>query len=78
MFCGLNVLESLRVIYERMVLFLLTNVAVCDCKYFIDLQNVGSDDLNSAALRFLPNTIRNRRPASEREVETHVLYSASR
>ncbi|XP_039677614.1 uncharacterized protein LOC120572382 [Perca fluviatilis] len=41
-------------------------------------KNVGSDDLNSAALRFLPNTIRNRRPASEREVETQVLYSASR
>ncbi|XP_039677626.1 T-cell surface glycoprotein CD8 beta chain-like [Perca fluviatilis] len=41
-------------------------------------ENVGSDDLNSAALRFLPNTIRNRRPASEREVETQVLYSASR
>ncbi|XP_028461971.1 uncharacterized protein LOC114573932 [Perca flavescens] len=41
-------------------------------------KNVGSDHLNSAALRFLPNTIRNRRPASEREVETQVLYSASR
>ncbi|XP_031175001.1 uncharacterized protein LOC116064084 isoform X2 [Sander lucioperca] len=41
-------------------------------------KNVDSDDLNSAALRFLPNTTRNRRPASEREVETQVLYSASR
>uniref|UniRef100_A0A8C9X8S0 Immunoglobulin domain-containing protein n=1 Tax=Sander lucioperca TaxID=283035 RepID=A0A8C9X8S0_SANLU len=38
--------------------------------------NVDSDDLNSAALRFLPNTTRNRRSASEREVETQVLYSA--
>uniref|UniRef100_A0A8D0AJR9 Immunoglobulin domain-containing protein n=1 Tax=Sander lucioperca TaxID=283035 RepID=A0A8D0AJR9_SANLU len=51
---------------------------ICDTKYFIDLQNVDSDDLNSAALRFLPNTTRNRRSASEREVETQVLYSASR
>ncbi|XP_035849983.1 uncharacterized protein LOC116042321 [Sander lucioperca] len=41
-------------------------------------KNVDSDDLNSAALRFLPNTTRNRRSASEREVETQVLYSASR
>ncbi|XP_031175010.1 uncharacterized protein LOC116064091 [Sander lucioperca] len=41
-------------------------------------ENVDSDDLNSAALRFLPKTTRNRRPASEREVETQVLYSASR
>uniref|UniRef100_A0A8D0AJ91 Ig-like domain-containing protein n=1 Tax=Sander lucioperca TaxID=283035 RepID=A0A8D0AJ91_SANLU len=40
--------------------------------------NVDSDDLNSAALRFLPNTTRIRRSASEREVETQVLYSASR
>ncbi|XP_032400121.1 uncharacterized protein LOC116707075 isoform X4 [Etheostoma spectabile] len=41
-------------------------------------KTVGSDDLNSAALTFLPHTIRNRRPASEREVETQVLYRASR
>ncbi|XP_035849980.1 uncharacterized protein LOC116042318 isoform X2 [Sander lucioperca] len=38
-------------------------------------ENVDSDDLNSAALRFLPNTTRIRRSASEREVETQVLYS---
>ncbi|XP_074479967.1 uncharacterized protein LOC141760793 [Sebastes fasciatus] len=44
-----------------------------------DLQfNLGSDELNSAALSFLPETIRNRRPASEREVETRVVYAASR
>ncbi|XP_037614622.1 uncharacterized protein LOC119481591 [Sebastes umbrosus] len=44
-----------------------------------DLQfNLGSDELNSAALRFLPETMRNRRPASEREVETRVVYAASR
>ncbi|XP_037614616.1 uncharacterized protein LOC119481583 [Sebastes umbrosus] len=41
-------------------------------------KNLGSDELNSAALRFLPETIRNRRPASEREVETRVVYAASR
>ncbi|XP_071334057.1 uncharacterized protein [Trachinotus anak] len=41
-------------------------------------KNLGSDDLNSAALRLLSKTIRNRRPASEREVETHVIYNAAR
>uniref|UniRef100_A0A3B4V4K9 Immunoglobulin domain-containing protein n=1 Tax=Seriola dumerili TaxID=41447 RepID=A0A3B4V4K9_SERDU len=41
--------------------------------------NLGSDDLNSAAaLRLLSKTVRNRRPASEREVETHVVYDATR
>uniref|UniRef100_A0A4W6BID5 T-cell surface glycoprotein CD8 alpha chain n=1 Tax=Lates calcarifer TaxID=8187 RepID=A0A4W6BID5_LATCA len=39
--------------------------------------NLGSDDLNSAALRLLPKTLRNRRPA-ETQVETHVIYTASR
>ncbi|XP_071334063.1 uncharacterized protein [Trachinotus anak] len=41
-------------------------------------KNLGSDDLNSAALRLLSKTIRNRRPASQREVETHVIYNAAR
>ncbi|XP_040887444.1 uncharacterized protein LOC121177260 isoform X1 [Toxotes jaculatrix] len=41
-------------------------------------KNLGSDDLNSAALRFLPETIRNRKPASPRQVETHVIYNVSR
>ncbi|XP_049425507.1 uncharacterized protein LOC125884486 [Epinephelus fuscoguttatus] len=41
-------------------------------------KNPCTDDLNSAALRFLPETIRNRRPESEREVETRVIYTASR
>ncbi|XP_042368427.1 uncharacterized protein LOC121962266 [Plectropomus leopardus] len=41
-------------------------------------KNLGSDDLNPAALRFLPNTTRNRRPESGRQLETHVIYAASR
>ncbi|XP_030287354.1 uncharacterized protein LOC115590214 [Sparus aurata] len=41
-------------------------------------KNLGSDELNSAALKFLPKPIRNRRPASERQVETHVIYTVSR
>uniref|UniRef100_A0A8C4DQN1 Immunoglobulin V-set domain-containing protein n=2 Tax=Dicentrarchus labrax TaxID=13489 RepID=A0A8C4DQN1_DICLA len=41
-------------------------------------KNLGSDQLDSAALKFLPQTIRNRRSASERQVETHVIYAASR
>ncbi|KAM8747923.1 uncharacterized protein AB9X84_015787 [Acanthopagrus schlegelii] len=41
-------------------------------------KNLGSDDLNSGALKFLPKPIRNRRPLSERQVETHVIYTASR
>ncbi|KAG7999458.1 hypothetical protein GBF38_000347 [Nibea albiflora] len=39
-------------------------------------QNLDSDDLNYAALRFLPNP--NLRPASERELETNVVYAATR
>ncbi|XP_051231335.1 uncharacterized protein LOC127349534 isoform X26 [Dicentrarchus labrax] len=41
-------------------------------------KNLGSDQLDSAVLKFLPQTIRNRRPASERQVETHVIYAVSR
>ncbi|XP_029310281.1 uncharacterized protein LOC115023444 isoform X2 [Cottoperca gobio] len=41
-------------------------------------KNVGSDDLNCAELRFLHKTIRSRRPTSERQLETHVVYAASR
>ncbi|XP_074480762.1 uncharacterized protein LOC141761322 [Sebastes fasciatus] len=44
----------------------------------VNSPNLGSDELNSAALSFLPETMRNRRPASEREVETRVVYAASR
>uniref|UniRef100_A0A4W6CWK5 Ig-like domain-containing protein n=1 Tax=Lates calcarifer TaxID=8187 RepID=A0A4W6CWK5_LATCA len=40
--------------------------------------NLGSNDLNSTALRLLPKTLRNRRPAAETQVETHVIYTASR
>ncbi|XP_027144008.1 uncharacterized protein LOC104924041 isoform X2 [Larimichthys crocea] len=39
-------------------------------------QDLDSDDLNYAALRFLPNP--NLRPASERELETNVVYAATR
>ncbi|XP_019123696.1 uncharacterized protein LOC109140674 isoform X1 [Larimichthys crocea] len=39
-------------------------------------QDLDSDDLNYAALRFLPDP--NLRPASERELETNVVYAATR
>ncbi|XP_038587614.1 uncharacterized protein LOC119912475 [Micropterus salmoides] len=39
-------------------------------------KNLDSDDLK--ALSLFSTTIRNRRPASEREVETHIVYAASR
>uniref|UniRef100_A0A4W6CWM0 Ig-like domain-containing protein n=1 Tax=Lates calcarifer TaxID=8187 RepID=A0A4W6CWM0_LATCA len=42
------------------------------------LQNLDSGDLKDAALSLYSPTIRNRRPASEREEETHVIYTASR
>ncbi|GLD57224.1 uncharacterized protein AKAME5_002987900 [Lates japonicus] len=42
------------------------------------LQNLGSDDLNYAALSFLPKAKRSRRPPSERELEPNVVYAASR
>ncbi|XP_036966962.1 uncharacterized protein LOC119026635 [Acanthopagrus latus] len=41
-------------------------------------KNVGSDDLNYAALSFQAKPKRNRRPASEREMEPHVVYAATR
>uniref|UniRef100_A0A671XV15 Immunoglobulin domain-containing protein n=1 Tax=Sparus aurata TaxID=8175 RepID=A0A671XV15_SPAAU len=45
----------------------------------VDLQrNMGSDDLSYAAVRFQAKPKRNRRPASEREMETHVVYAATR
>ncbi|XP_026208385.1 uncharacterized protein LOC113157246 [Anabas testudineus] len=40
-------------------------------------KNLASDCMNPAAMRFLPNKIRSRRPAAEREVETCVVYAAS-
>ncbi|XP_044039068.1 uncharacterized protein LOC122869810 [Siniperca chuatsi] len=41
-------------------------------------QNLGSDDLNYAAPSFHPKTKRNRRPASESELEPNVVYAATR
>ncbi|XP_051231380.1 uncharacterized protein LOC127349560 [Dicentrarchus labrax] len=41
-------------------------------------ENLDSDDLKDAALSFYLTTIRNRRPESERQVETRVIYAASR
>uniref|UniRef100_A0A671XUF2 Ig-like domain-containing protein n=1 Tax=Sparus aurata TaxID=8175 RepID=A0A671XUF2_SPAAU len=42
------------------------------------LQNLLSDQLEDAVLSFYPTPVRSRRPASEREVETRVIYTASR
>ncbi|XP_018529742.1 uncharacterized protein LOC108882010 [Lates calcarifer] len=42
------------------------------------LQKLGSDDLNYAALSFLPKAKRSRRPPSERELEPNVVYATSR
>ncbi|XP_051231376.1 uncharacterized protein LOC127349557 isoform X1 [Dicentrarchus labrax] len=41
-------------------------------------ENLDSDDLNYAALRFQAKPKRNRRPAPERELEPHVVYAATR
>ncbi|XP_030285493.1 uncharacterized protein LOC115588960 [Sparus aurata] len=41
-------------------------------------ENLLSDQLEDAALSFYPTPVRSRRPASEREVETRVIYTASR
>ncbi|XP_044039073.1 uncharacterized protein LOC122869814 [Siniperca chuatsi] len=41
-------------------------------------ENLDSDDLKDAALSLYSTSIKNRRPASEREVETRVIYAASR
>uniref|UniRef100_A0A8D0ALW8 Immunoglobulin domain-containing protein n=1 Tax=Sander lucioperca TaxID=283035 RepID=A0A8D0ALW8_SANLU len=50
---------------------------VCDSEYS-DLQDLGSDELNYAALNFQAKPKRSRRPASERELEPHVVYAATR
>ncbi|XP_028998075.1 uncharacterized protein LOC114850187 isoform X7 [Betta splendens] len=41
-------------------------------------ENVDSDDLKAAALSVFSPAVRSRRPASQRQVETHVTYAASR
>ncbi|XP_070711346.1 uncharacterized protein [Pempheris klunzingeri] len=41
-------------------------------------KNLGSHSLNSAVLRFLPETMRQRRSASDGRMETCVIYAASR
>ncbi|KAM8747098.1 uncharacterized protein AB9X84_015228 [Acanthopagrus schlegelii] len=41
-------------------------------------ENLSSDQLKDAALSFYPTSVRSRRPASEREVETRVIYAASK
>ncbi|XP_053199542.1 uncharacterized protein LOC128383988 [Scomber japonicus] len=41
-------------------------------------KNLGSDDLNYAALNFQPKAKRTRRPATEREKELSVVYAATR
>ncbi|KAM4536786.1 uncharacterized protein PAE49_021242 [Odontesthes bonariensis] len=41
-------------------------------------KNQASDDLNYAALNFQAKAKRSRQPASERQVETHVVYAATR
>ncbi|XP_071334054.1 uncharacterized protein [Trachinotus anak] len=41
-------------------------------------KNLGSEDLNYAALSFQAKPKRNRRPASERELEPNVVYAATR
>ncbi|XP_039677612.1 uncharacterized protein LOC120572380 [Perca fluviatilis] len=41
-------------------------------------KDLGSDELNYAALSFQVKPKRSRRPASERELEPHVVYAATR
>ncbi|CAK6983510.1 Hypothetical predicted protein [Scomber scombrus] len=41
-------------------------------------ENLGSDDLNYAALSFHPKAKTRNRPASDRELETNVIYAATR
>ncbi|XP_071394037.1 uncharacterized protein [Centroberyx affinis] len=41
-------------------------------------ENLDSDELKYAALSFHPKPKRSRRPASEKEVETNVVYAATR
>ncbi|XP_074480768.1 uncharacterized protein LOC141761331 [Sebastes fasciatus] len=41
-------------------------------------ENMGSDELNYAALSFQAKPKRSRRPAPEREMEPHVVYAATR
>ncbi|XP_045920823.1 uncharacterized protein LOC123980458 [Micropterus dolomieu] len=41
-------------------------------------ENLGSDDLNYAALSFRPKAKNSRRPASENQLEPNVVYAATR
>ncbi|XP_038586801.1 uncharacterized protein LOC119911891 [Micropterus salmoides] len=53
------------------------NNLMSDCKYFY-LQNLGSDALTYAALSFRSKAKSSRRPASENQLETNVVYAATR
>uniref|UniRef100_A0A8D0ALV8 Ig-like domain-containing protein n=1 Tax=Sander lucioperca TaxID=283035 RepID=A0A8D0ALV8_SANLU len=50
----------------------------CANSEYSDLKDLGSDELNYAALNFQAKPKRSRRPASERELEPHVVYAATR
>ncbi|XP_039997470.1 uncharacterized protein LOC120797683 [Xiphias gladius] len=67
-----------RVVRCMKLLFVFCHLSANEEFHLERNQNLGSDDLNSAALSLLPKTVRSRRPASEREVETRVISAASR
>lgn len=49
-----------------------------DTAFKYDFQNLSLDDLNYAALSFQTKAKRSWRPATQRELEPHVVYAATR
>uniref|UniRef100_A0A8C4IW14 Ig-like domain-containing protein n=1 Tax=Dicentrarchus labrax TaxID=13489 RepID=A0A8C4IW14_DICLA len=73
------ILGGLTVFLAMVVICLAVKIKKLQKELFdSSLQNLDSNDLKDAALSLYLTTIRNRRPESERQVETRVIYAASR
>ncbi|KAM7366047.1 hypothetical protein PAMP_015516 [Pampus punctatissimus] len=72
------ILGCVTVFLVMVVIGLVVNITVNEEQHPQEHKNLDSDDIKDAALTLYSATIRSRRPASERQVETQVFYAASR
>ncbi|KAM7366046.1 hypothetical protein PAMP_015515 [Pampus punctatissimus] len=72
------ILGCVTVFLVMVVVGLVVKITVNEEQHPQEHKNLDSDDIKDAALTLYSATIRSRRPASERQVETQVFYAASR